>query len=160
LHDVSDHDAGWAADQERAEEIAKGEHESEGGSREQTWKRKRNNDAEKRGARAGAEIVRRFDKVARDVFERSIERQEDERRVDVREGEDNGEGAVEEEADWLVGDVEILQKAVEDAVGAENGFPGLPADEIADRQRNNDQLVEKFFARTGVKGHVVGERVG
>ena len=36
-------------------------------------------------ARAGAEIVGGFDEMARDVFERSVERKEDERRVNVGE---------------------------------------------------------------------------
>ena len=49
-------------------------------------------------------------------------------------------------------DVKILEEAIEDSVAAENGFPCVTTNEIADPQRDDDQLVEKFFARTGLKG--------
>ena len=48
-------------------------------------------------------------------------------------------------------DVQVLEKAVEDSVAAEDGFPGVAADEIADPQRNDDQLIEQFFAWAGLK---------
>ena len=73
--------------------------------------------------------------------------------------EDDGEGAVEEKTDGSAGDVEVLEEAVEDAVGAENGFPGVAADEIADPERNDDELIEKIFANARVEGHEVGERI-
>ena len=53
----------------------------------------------------------------------------------------------------------VLEEAVENAVGAENGFPGVAADEIADPEGNDDELIEKIFAKTRVEGHVVGEGV-
>ncbi len=75
------------------------------------------------------------------------------------EHDNDGQGAVEKCRDWAVGDVQILQKAVEDTVGAENGFPGIAANEIADPERDDDQLVEEFFARAGVEGQEISERV-
>jgi hypothetical protein len=58
-----------------------------------------------------------------------------------------------------VGDVEILEKSVEDTVAAENGFPGVSTNQVADPQRNNDQLIEEFFARASVEGQEIGERI-
>ena len=109
--------------------------------------------------RASAEVLRSFDERAGDVFERGVNRKEDEWRVDVGEHEDDGEGAVEQEADRGGGDMEILQEAVEDAVAAENCFPGVAAHEIADPQRDDDELIEDFLARAGVKGKIVGQRI-
>ena len=56
-------------------------------------------------------------------------------------------------------DVEILQKAVEDAVAAENCFPGVATHQIADPERNDDQLVEKFFARACVERQEIRQRI-
>ena len=91
--------------------------------------------------------MRRFDHWARNVFERSVDRQENERRVDVSQHYDDGERAVEQSADGLVRDVEIFQKSVEDAVAAENRFPGIAAYEIAHPERNYHELIEQLFAR-------------
>ena len=52
-----------------------------------------------------------------------------------------------------------MQEAVEHAVAAENGFPGVAANEIADPQRDDDELIEDFFARAGVERKIVGERI-
>src|SRR5712672_2878041 len=93
------------------------------------------------------------------MLERSVDGKKDERRVDVREHEDNGKGAIEKEADWFVRDAQILEKAVEHAIAAEDGFPGVTADEIADPQRHDHKLIEEFLARTGVEGEIVRERV-
>jgi hypothetical protein len=93
------------------------------------------------------------------VFERSVQRKEDKRRVDVGEHEDDGEGAVEKEADGLFGDVKILEKTVENAVGAENGFPGVSANEIADPERNDDELIEELPPGAGFEGHEIGQRI-
>ena len=85
MNDVGDHDAGRAADEHGREEIAEGKDEGEGSSGEQAGNGERKNDAEERGARTGAEVVGSFDEIARNVFEGSVERKKDERRVDVRE---------------------------------------------------------------------------
>ena len=159
MHDVRDHDAGRPADEERGEEIAECQDEGERSSRKQAGKGKRKNDAEKGGAGAGAEVVGGFDEIAWDVFEGGVEGKEDEGRVDVSEHEDDGEGTVEEKADGFPGDVKVLEEAVEDALGSEDGFPGIAADEIANPERNDDELIEKIFAGAGVKGHEVGQRI-
>ena len=77
----------------------------------------------------------------------------------MSEDEDDGEGTVKEVADGRVSDVEILQEAVEDAVAAKNGFPGVAADEVANPERDNHELIEKLFARAGMEREVIGERV-
>src|SRR5215471_5607786 len=81
------------------------------------------------------------------------------RRVDVGAHEDDGEGAVEKEADGLFGDVKILQETVENAVGAENGLPGVSANEIADPERNDDELIEEFLPDAGFERHEIGQRI-
>jgi hypothetical protein len=58
-----------------------------------------------------------------------------------------------------VRDVEVLEKAVENTVGAKNGFPGVGANEIADPQRNDDELIQKFLTAAGVEGKIVRERI-
>jgi hypothetical protein len=77
----------------------------------------------------------------------------------VSEDENNGEGTIEEEADGFACDVEILEEAVEDAVTAKDGFPGVTANEIADPEGDNDELIEQLFARTRVERQIVGERI-
>jgi hypothetical protein len=77
----------------------------------------------------------------------------------VSEHEDDGEGAIQKEANGLVREVEVLEKAVENAVGAENGFPCVAANEIADPQGNDDELIEEFFTAASVEGKIVGERI-
>src|SRR5580700_8103949 len=77
----------------------------------------------------------------------------------MRQHEDHGEGAVEQKTDGLVSDMEVLEKAVEDAFAAEDCFPSIAADQITDPERDDDQLVQQFFARAGMKREVVGQRV-
>ena len=159
LNDIGDHGAGRAADEQRREKIAERENESEGGAGEQAGNGERKNHAEKRLRGAGAEILRGFDERARDVFERRVDGKKNERRVNVRQHEDDGEWAVEKEADRVVREVQILQKAVEHAVAAENRFPSVTANQIADPERNDDELIEEFFARAGVERQKIGERI-
>ena len=145
LHDVGDHGARRAADEEWREKIAEREDESESRSGEQAGHRERKNYAEKSVALAGAKVLRGFDERARDVLERGVNRKKDEWRVDVGEHQDDGEGAVEEKADGLVREMQILEEAVEHAVAAENCFPGVAADQIADPQRHDDELIEQIL---------------
>src|SRR5580700_9369678 len=55
--------------------------------------------------------------------------------------------------------MEVLEKAVEDSFAAEDCFPGVAADQIADPERHDDELIEQFFARAGMKREVIGERI-
>src|SRR6202023_2470874 len=114
LHDVGDH-GGGRADDERGEEIAEREDEGEGGSGDQAGNGKRKNYAEERGATVCAEILRGFEERTGDVLEGGVNGKENKGRVDVREHEDDGKGAVEKEADGFVRDVEILEKTVQHA---------------------------------------------
>jgi len=141
LDNVGDHSAAGAADEKRREKIAQGEDESEGGSCEKTGHGKRKNDAEKCGARIGAEVMRGFEEWARDVFERSVDGEKDERSIDVGEHQNDREGAVKESGNWFVRDVQILQSAVQNAVRAEDGLPCISADEITDPKRNDHELI-------------------
>jgi hypothetical protein len=77
----------------------------------------------------------------------------------VGEHEDDSERAIEKGGERFVGDVEKLQRAVEDTVRAEDGFPRVAADKITDPERDDYELIEKFFARAGVEGEEVSERV-
>ena len=159
LHDVGDHRAGISADEKWREEVAKRENKRECRACEEPGKRERKNYAEKSRAWRGSEILRRFEKWARNVFERGVNRQEDKRSVDMGEHQDYCEGAVEKGGYRFTRDVEVLQEAVEDAIAAENRFPGISADQITDPERNDDELIEKFFARTRVKREEVRERI-
>src|SRR3984957_8021337 len=77
----------------------------------------------------------------------------------MREHEDHGEGAVQKKTDRLVSDMEVLEKSVENSFATEDCFPSVAADQIADPERNDDELVQQFLARAGMKREVVGERV-
>src|SRR6267142_5081440 len=93
------------------------------------------------------------------MLERSVDGKKDERRVDVREHENNGEGTVEKKADRFARDVQILKKAVEHAIAAEDGFPGVTPNEVAHPQRHDHKLIQEFLARTSVEGEVVRKRI-
>src|SRR5881392_1830528 len=58
-----------------------------------------------------------------------------------------------------MGDMEILQEAVEDTFTAENCFPGVATDEITDPERDDHELVEEFLARAGLKRQKIGEGI-
>src|SRR2546428_74997 len=116
-------------------------------------------------ARSGArrvgelEVMRSFDERTGYVLERGVDGKKRKRRVDVCEHENDRERAVEEEDNGFVREMQVLEKTVEDPVAAKNGFPGVTPDEIADPQRHDDKLVEKFLAGMGVKGQVVSKGV-
>ncbi len=119
------------------------------------------------------------------MFERGVNGQKDEGRVNVREHQDDSEGAVEKETDWdqrdvvdmkemqkgrmmlekflepeqAAGDVSELQDSVEHAVAAKDGLPGVAADKIAGPERNDYELVEQIFPFGGVERQVIRERV-
>src|ERR1700735_3692499 len=141
------------------EEISQSENEGEGSSREDSGKRERQNHAHESGERRRAEVVRGFDEVARHVFQRRVDRQESEWRVDVCQRENDRERAVEKKLNRTVSDVQILQKSIEHTFAAQNGFPSVTADKVAGPQRNNYELVEQIFAFCRVKRKVVGERI-
>src|SRR5579863_5228919 len=81
LHDVSDHGARRSADEQRSKEITQGKYERKRSARQQARHGQRKNHAKERGERAGAEVVRSLHERARNVFKRSVDGQEDERRV-------------------------------------------------------------------------------
>src|SRR6266403_644227 len=93
------------------------------------------------------------------MLERGVDGKKNEWRVDVREHEDNGERTVQKEADRFAREVQILEKAVEHAIAAQDGFPCIAANEVADPQRHDHQLIQEFLARTGVEGEVVRKRI-
>ena len=69
----------------------------------------------------------------------------------MREHQDDGERAVKKEADGGVGQMQILQKTVENAVATQNRLPGIAADQVADPERHDNQLIKKFFASARVE---------
>src|SRR6266566_2061408 len=93
------------------------------------------------------------------MFESSIDGQKNKRGVDVGEHQHDGEGAVKEVPHRLVGEVQVLQEAIQHAVAAKNGFPSVAAHKVADPERHDDELVEKFPAPARVKSQIVRERI-
>ena len=89
-----------------------------------------------------AQIVRGFHQIPRNVLERRIDRQKCERRVDVGERQHHGKRAIEQKLQRMLREVHILQQRVQHAVAAQDRFPGIGAHQIADPQRNDDQLIE------------------
>jgi len=89
LDDVGDHDAGRAADEERSEEIAEGQHEGDVAPASKPG-RERGKMTRRKVARELAprswEASTRF---RGDVFKRGIEREKNEGRVNVREHQDD-----------------------------------------------------------------------
>ena len=69
----------------------------------------------------------------------------------MREHEDYGERTVENGRNRSVRDVQVLKKSVKHAVGAENCFPSVAANQVADPKRNNNELIENFLAWTRVE---------
>src|SRR5260370_28722591 len=159
LYDVGDHRAGRGADKQRRQKIAERKNESESCPGEQAGNRKRKDDAQKCLSRSGGKVMRGFDQRARYVLEGRVDGQKNERRVDVRQHENDGERAIEKERDGLVCEMQVLQKAIEDAFAAKNGFPRVTPYQIAHPKGNDDKLVEQFFARARMKREVVGQRV-
>ena len=103
--------------------------------------------------------MRSFDEISGNVFERRVNRKKCEWRVDVREGEDYRERAIEEEFDGMMRDVEILQEAVEHAIASKDCFPSVTAHKITGPQRDNHELVEKIFSFWCVKREEISEWV-
>src|SRR4029077_1630424 len=141
------------------EEITERQHERERRAGKQAGNGKRKNDTQERGAAIGAQVLRGFDQRAGNMLQRRIDGKKNKRRIDVRKHQDHGEGTVEKEADRFARDVQILQQAVKHAVAAKNGLPGVAANKIADPQRYDHQLIQKFLARTCVERKIVGKRV-
>ena len=100
-----------------------------------------------------------FDEISGNVFERRVNRKKREWSVDVREGEDYRERAIEEKFDGMMRDVEILQEAVEHAIASKDCFPGVTAHEIASPERDDHELIEKVFSFRCVKREEISERV-
>src|SRR5260370_10323109 len=157
LYDVGDHGAGRAADEKRREKVTERKTERKCCSCQQTRHGEREDHAQKSLNRAGAQILRGFHERPRDMFERSVNGKKNERRVNVRQQKHDGERAVKEKANRPVGEMEVLKKAVQHAVAAENGLPGVTAHQIADPQGHDHKLIEKFLAR--VESQVVREGI-
>src|SRR6267154_4138150 len=93
------------------------------------------------------------------MLKRGVYGKKNEWRVDVREHENNGEWAIEKKVDRFAREVQILEQAVEHAIAAQDCFPGVTANEVADPQRHDHKLIQEFLARTRVEGEVVRERI-
>lgn len=90
--------------------------------------------------------MRSFHQVPRNVFERRIDRQNREWRIDMSERQHYGERAVQQEIQWMAGQVHILQQSVEDPVTSQDRFPRVGTNQIADPQRDDHQLVQQIFS--------------
>lgn len=56
--------------------------------------------------------MRCLDQITGNVFERGVDRQNRERRIDVRERENDGERAVEKKVERVLREVDILEQRV------------------------------------------------
>ena len=110
-------------------------------------------------SRSSAQVFRGFHQRARDVLEGCVDGQKDERRVNVREHNHDGERAVKKEGHGLMGEMQVFEEAIEHAFAAENGLPSIAAHQVAHPQRHDNQLVEQLFRSTGMKRQVIGQRV-
>src|ERR1035438_3559796 len=77
----------------------------------------------------------------------------------MREHHDHRERTVKQETNRLMSEVQILQETVKHPVASQDGFPRIATDEVAHPERDDHQLIEKFFARPAVKRQIVSERV-
>src|SRR5215472_16296365 len=93
------------------------------------------------------------------MLERRINGQDGEWRVDVRQGQHHGERAVEQELERMLGQMRILQQRVENAVAAENRLPRVSANQVADPEGDDDQLVEKILTLSCAEREIVGKRI-
>src|SRR5215469_17057550 len=96
------HYAARSADEKRREEIAEREYKSESRAGDYTRQRQRKYDATKCCPGRCAEVVRGFDKITRHMFERCVDGEKCERRVDVRQSEDNSERTIEQKFDRMI----------------------------------------------------------
>src|SRR5205085_1658824 len=123
------------------------------------WRRERNNHTPERLNGARAQVLRSFEERARDVFERGVNGQKDKRRVDMREHKHDGERAIKKKTNGSGRDRKKWQKAIKHAVAAKDGFPGVAADQIADPQRHDHELIKELLALPGVKSQIVSKRI-
>ena len=77
----------------------------------------------------------------------------------MRQGEHDGERAVEQEVERVTGQVDVLQQRVENAVGAENRLPGVGTHQITHPQRNDDELIVEILSASGVEREEVSQRI-
>ena len=75
--------------------------------------------------------MRGLDQVSRDVFQRRVNREKGERRVDVGKREHDGERAVEQKFERVFGQVYILEQRIEDAVAAQDRLPRIGSNQVA-----------------------------
>lgn len=136
LNDVGEHDAGRAAHLRGCHVVARRRHEDDDGGGNYARKRKREGNAAETPPRPVAQIRRRFEQRPVDLLKRHIDRQHRERRVGVRERDDDGGRVVEQEFERLVDHPDRNEAGIDDAVIAEHDFPGENAQEIARPERD------------------------
>ena len=128
--------------QKRCQKISQAKDKRKGRSCQHSGNGKRKNDLPKSLQRRSTKVVRRLHQISRDVFQRRINRQERERGVDVSERQHHGERAVQKKFQWMLGQVYVLQKRVEDAIAPQDGFPGVSADQVTHPEWNDYELIE------------------
>src|SRR4051812_9507933 len=103
--------------------------------------------------------MRGFDQVARNVLHGRIDRKEGERGIDVGKRKYHSERAVQQELQWMLSQVQVLQRGIKHTVGPEDSFPGVGADKIADPEWDDQKLVEQVLFCASVKAQQVRDRV-
>ncbi len=103
--------------------------------------------------------MRGLDQIARNMFQRRVNRQNRERRIDVRKRQHHGKRTVEKKIERMLGQVHILQQRVEHAIGTENRLPRIRPHQIANPQRNNHHLIQQIFSFAGVERQKIRQRI-
>jgi len=102
-HNVGNHDAARPAQQLRRQKVSQAQDERKSCSRKNTGNRQGKDDFPECLRRSRAQIVRRFNEVARNMLERGINRQECERSIDMGEREHDRERTVEQKVERMPG---------------------------------------------------------
>src|SRR6185437_43329 len=149
--DVGNHNAAGTAQQQRGEEVAQAKDESKSGAGKNAGNGERQDYPPESLQRGSAQVMRGFHQVAGNVLQGGVDGQKSKWRVDVSEREHHRERAVEEEFDGMPCEVRILQQSIEHTITSQNGFPCVSADQVANPQGDDYQLVKQILASAGVK---------
>ena len=125
LDHASDHLAVGATDELRRHIVTGGDDETERERSVDAHGGQRQGDPECRGDSVSAEIARGLDDRRVNLDHRCVHRQDRERKEDVDERDDSRGGTEEKEAQWLVDQVEILERCVDDSVVSQQRPPGV-----------------------------------
>ena len=147
-NDIRNHDAARSSQEGRSHEIPEAQREGEDAARDDAWNAERQKDSSEGLPWRGTQIEARFGQLLRDLFQRRVNRQSNQRNKDVCQRQTYAELVVEEKGDRLLDQAEILKRGVDNAGAAQNRLPNEGPQQKASEQGNDDQEVEQL-AMTG-----------